>query len=50
MNLNSIRKFVGLIPGLARWVEDLAVVWVTVTARIPSGCGVGGRLRLRFDL
>ena len=35
----------GLVPGLARWVEDpallRAVVWVADTAWIPHCCGSG---------
>ena len=31
----------GLIPGLAEWVKDLAVVWVADVAWIWRGCGCG---------
>ena len=28
MNLTGIRKDISLIPGLAQWVKDLALLWV----------------------
>ena len=48
---------VGLIPGLAPWVNDPALPWAVVsvadTARIwrgcGCGCGVGQRLWLQLD-
>ena len=45
----------GLIPGLAQWVRDLALLWAVVwaadAARIPCCCGsgVGRWLQLRFN-
>ena len=50
-------EVVGSIPGLAQWVEDLAlpwaVVWVADVAQIQHfcgcGCGVGQRLQLLLD-
>ena len=45
MNLTRNHGVVGLIPGLAQWVGDLAfpgaVVWVTDAARIPHCCASG---------
>ena len=52
MNPTRNHEFVGLIPGLAQWVKDLAllcpVVWVADVARIPHcyGSGVGWRQQL----
>ena len=46
---------VGSIPGLAKWVKDLAllqaVVWVAEAAQIwhCCGCGVGQQLQLLFN-
>ena len=54
-NLTSIHDDVGLIPGLAQQVGDLAllraVVWVADRAQILHccGCGVGWWLQRRFD-
>ena len=41
-----------LIPGLAQWVKDLALLQTTVTPAAQTwcrGCGVGLQLHLRFD-
>ena len=51
-NLTGIHKEVGLIPGLAQWVEDLTVSY-GVDCRCGSDpsllcCGVGRQLQLQF--
>ena len=50
MNLTSGHEDVGMIPDLAQWVKDLAllgaVVYVTDVAWIPHCCGCGVSLRL----
>ena len=52
MNLTSGHEDVGLVPDLARWVGDLAllgaVVWITHAALIACccGCDVGLQLQL----
>ena len=42
----------GSIPGLTQWAKDLAWLWVSDMAGIPSccgcGCGVGRQLQLQF--
>ena len=55
MNLTSIRKEAGLIPGLAHWVKDLvllrAVVQVAEVVQILHSCvcGVGLQLQLQIN-
>ena len=50
----SIHEDSGVIPGLTRWVKDLALPWAVVSvadaAQILRGCGggVGQQLQLRF--
>ena len=49
----SIHEDLGLIPCLARWVKDLALlwlVWVTDVARIPCCCGCGVGRWLAWEL
>ena len=55
MNQTSIHEVVGLIPGLAQWVEGSvlprAVVWAEDAAQILRccSCGIGGQLQLQFN-
>ena len=55
-NPTSIHDDVGLIPGLAQWIKNLATVSCGVGCRHGSGpilhcsgCGIGWQLQLLFD-
>ena len=49
-NPTSNHEVVGLIPSLAQWVKDLALLWAVVqvadAAQILCGCGCGAGLQL----
>ena len=55
MNRTRIQEDMASIPGLDRWVKDLALPWAVV--QVPDmagiwrsyGCGIGQQLQLQFD-